>query len=305
MKLVKLQCPNCNAKLEVNSEMKQFTCNYCGTTTMLDDESIKLEVSGTIKTSKLKNQIQDLKDLFDNGNYEETLLEANRLHELYPNNEEINKIRENVLAIKKQKEYEKQLEIERIKKEEKENRKKLFLFLLAILGIWLAISIISFVVSAVREGMYEADIVNITDPVFNKIKEQEIFKNYEFDEFEPYDKDIPSKGPVVKYTESDNYQPVEIEVDKETKKVVSIFFYCDDDEICIEKRKSLINAIFERELTDNDFSKFVEKTKIDKPLERFNKIVDRSTPDYSITTNDGIEIDDYKSKSFYIRFNRD
>lgn len=32
MKVVKLKCPECNANLEVNSDLENITCNYCGAT---------------------------------------------------------------------------------------------------------------------------------------------------------------------------------------------------------------------------------------------------------------------------------
>ena len=38
MKIVSMTCPNCGAKLEVNSEIKSITCNYCGNALYLDDE---------------------------------------------------------------------------------------------------------------------------------------------------------------------------------------------------------------------------------------------------------------------------
>ncbi len=85
MKLVKLECPNCNAKLEGSSDLKQFTCNYCGTTTVLDDE--KVTVNSV--SSKLKNSIEDLKDYYENGNYDAAIELACSLIDEYPNNKEI------------------------------------------------------------------------------------------------------------------------------------------------------------------------------------------------------------------------
>lgn len=38
MKLVDMKCPNCGAKLQVNSELKKATCNYCGQDFAIDDE---------------------------------------------------------------------------------------------------------------------------------------------------------------------------------------------------------------------------------------------------------------------------
>ena len=52
MRLVKLSCPNCNAKIEVNADMKKFVCNYCGTTTPLTDEIIKANNNSSKKSLK-------------------------------------------------------------------------------------------------------------------------------------------------------------------------------------------------------------------------------------------------------------
>lgn len=38
MKVVKLKCPNCNADLEVNEELENAVCNYCGNTFKVEDE---------------------------------------------------------------------------------------------------------------------------------------------------------------------------------------------------------------------------------------------------------------------------
>ena len=38
MKLITLNCPKCGSRLDVNEDLKSFTCNYCGTTTLIDDE---------------------------------------------------------------------------------------------------------------------------------------------------------------------------------------------------------------------------------------------------------------------------
>lgn len=43
MKLIKLKCPNCGSSLEVDQDKKEFFCKYCRTTTLLDDEVIKVE----------------------------------------------------------------------------------------------------------------------------------------------------------------------------------------------------------------------------------------------------------------------
>jgi predicted RNA-binding Zn-ribbon protein involved in translation (DUF1610 family) len=43
MKLLQLKCPSCGAKLTVSDHLKSYTCNFCGITTLLDDEVVKVE----------------------------------------------------------------------------------------------------------------------------------------------------------------------------------------------------------------------------------------------------------------------
>lgn len=43
MKIIVLKCPSCGASLKVSDSLKSFTCNFCGTTTLLDDEIIRVE----------------------------------------------------------------------------------------------------------------------------------------------------------------------------------------------------------------------------------------------------------------------
>ena len=38
MRLIELECPNCGAQMQVNAELTQVTCNYCGKTMMIDPE---------------------------------------------------------------------------------------------------------------------------------------------------------------------------------------------------------------------------------------------------------------------------
>ena len=111
MKLVKLTCPNCNSILEVNDEMKQFTCNYCGTTTLLDDEIIKVKHT----SSKLSNLLEDLKDYYDSGNFIKCYEMANELLEDYPKNKEILSYVHNKKIIKKVEEEKIIKEIELLK----------------------------------------------------------------------------------------------------------------------------------------------------------------------------------------------
>ena len=43
MKLIKLKCPNCGSSFKVEKGQKEFFCEYCRTTTLLDDGVIKVE----------------------------------------------------------------------------------------------------------------------------------------------------------------------------------------------------------------------------------------------------------------------
>ncbi len=45
MKLVTLSCPNCNAQLQINMELKQAVCNYCGHQFLIDDERQKVDLN--------------------------------------------------------------------------------------------------------------------------------------------------------------------------------------------------------------------------------------------------------------------
>jgi len=85
MKLISLKCPSCGAKLEVNESLEKFTCNFCGVTTMLDDESIVVKNI----SSKLESHINELKDYYENGNYEKCYKIAEELKQEYPKNEKI------------------------------------------------------------------------------------------------------------------------------------------------------------------------------------------------------------------------
>ena len=43
MKLVKLKCPNCNAEVEVNKDLENAVCNYCGSNFLVEDENVTKE----------------------------------------------------------------------------------------------------------------------------------------------------------------------------------------------------------------------------------------------------------------------
>ena len=70
MKIIKLKCDNCGAVLEVNSELNEITCNYCGNKMIIDDEATKID---RIENAKLKsrksNHEQSMKEKNDNLEY--------------------------------------------------------------------------------------------------------------------------------------------------------------------------------------------------------------------------------------------
>lgn len=124
MKLITLKCPSCGAKLEVSNSIKQYTCEYCGVTTVLDDESVVVKNV----SSKLQNALLEIKEYFDNGNYKKSFVLSNELIKEYPKNKEI----KDYLDKSKEKledEYEKEQELKRKQEEERqqtleEERKK-------------------------------------------------------------------------------------------------------------------------------------------------------------------------------------
>lgn len=65
MKLIKLECSNCGANLEVNEELKNIFCNYCGQNYVLDDEIIKVEHILDTNKNDIDNAITYLNDFKD------------------------------------------------------------------------------------------------------------------------------------------------------------------------------------------------------------------------------------------------
>jgi restriction system protein len=48
MKLIAVKCPNCGADLEYEEGMTKMFCRYCGTPVILDDESLKINITNRI-----------------------------------------------------------------------------------------------------------------------------------------------------------------------------------------------------------------------------------------------------------------
>jgi len=122
MKLIQLKCPSCGAKLEVNPSLDKYTCNYCGVTTVLDDEKIIVKNV----SSKLQNYLTELEEYYDNGNYRKCHAMAQQLLEEYPKNKEIKdyyeKCHEELFAEEERRQ--KKLEEERKKRIEEERKQK-------------------------------------------------------------------------------------------------------------------------------------------------------------------------------------
>lgn len=69
MDLIKLKCSNCNAVLEVNSDLNEIVCNYCGSKILIDDEATKKERLSKVELNfRKQNHEQDL--LEKRNNYE-------------------------------------------------------------------------------------------------------------------------------------------------------------------------------------------------------------------------------------------
>ena len=58
MKIFQLKCPSCGATLKVSDSLKSFTCNFCGETTLLDDELIRVE--HTIKNADTEESFKKI-----------------------------------------------------------------------------------------------------------------------------------------------------------------------------------------------------------------------------------------------------
>lgn len=83
MKIIKLICSNCGAKLNVQSDSREYTCEYCNTINILDDEIIRVEHSFNDKKKEEKFKIANTYlEKFEN--YEEAYEAYERLSEEYP-----------------------------------------------------------------------------------------------------------------------------------------------------------------------------------------------------------------------------
>ena len=70
MKLIKLQCPNCNSPLEVENGRNEMFCQYCGTKIMLDDGSRNININKTV-TKNINHKIDHTVRYVDETRIEE------------------------------------------------------------------------------------------------------------------------------------------------------------------------------------------------------------------------------------------
>ena len=86
MKLIKLICPNCGANLEITTDNKEFTCQYCKTPILLDEEIIKVEhtITSSELTEKIKVANTHLYEFEDYKKASETFYELSANHPYEP-----------------------------------------------------------------------------------------------------------------------------------------------------------------------------------------------------------------------------
>lgn len=70
MKVVKLKCPECNAILEVNSDLDNITCNYCGAKVTIEDEN-ESKTERVIR--RLGNELKKSRSYYSSDEYKERL----------------------------------------------------------------------------------------------------------------------------------------------------------------------------------------------------------------------------------------
>lgn len=70
MKVVKLKCPECNASLEVNSDLDNIICNYCGAKVTIEDEN-ESKTERVIR--RLGNELKKSRNYYSSDEYKERL----------------------------------------------------------------------------------------------------------------------------------------------------------------------------------------------------------------------------------------
>ena len=71
MKLIETKCPNCNSNLEVENNKKKIECKYCGTTFLLDDNTVNVRHIGAGQITDEQEFINAETNLNKFKNYDE------------------------------------------------------------------------------------------------------------------------------------------------------------------------------------------------------------------------------------------
>jgi len=70
MKLISLKCPTCNANLEINSELENVTCNYCGSKIIIEDEKA---VKGERIIKTIGKELGKIRSYYSSDEYQKRL----------------------------------------------------------------------------------------------------------------------------------------------------------------------------------------------------------------------------------------
>ena len=81
MKLLQLKCPSCGSKIEVSDALEKFTCNFCGLTTLIDKEILKVE--HTIKSGEKDELFKKIDAYVKLGEFKKAEVLCDELKEKY------------------------------------------------------------------------------------------------------------------------------------------------------------------------------------------------------------------------------
>lgn len=148
MKLIELKCPSCNANLEVNEELENVTCNYCGNKFKIEDENATKE-ERIIKA--LGKQKEKERKYYASEDYEKRLnIEANA------NDKSI--IGSIGRQIQKNREYMASDEYKKRKAEETKEQKKALIVLVIVFALSIVMITIPFLFSSKETTIEKDDI---------------------------------------------------------------------------------------------------------------------------------------------------
>lgn len=85
MKLISAKCPNCGGHLKIEEGTTKTVCEYCNKDIIIDDESIKIKISGRVSVDGIKTDkelISSANELLDMGEY----IKAKKLFDQFATN---------------------------------------------------------------------------------------------------------------------------------------------------------------------------------------------------------------------------